>query len=162
MIKNYFKTAWRNLQRNKIYSAINIFGIAIGLAAFWMIALYVADELSYDHSFTNSGRIYRVAQHARWEGGKLDIVPTSAPFAPNLKSTFPEVEETARIDIEGGGVIKYSDKTLKQNDICFTDNSFFKLFDYHFLHGDAASALIQPNTIVITETIAKRIFGDES
>jgi len=106
MIRNYFKTALRNLQRNKLYAAINILGIAIGLAAFWMIALYVSDELSYDRSFANSNRIYRVVQHATWEGGKLNIVPTSAPFAPGLKNEFPEVEDFARIDIEGGGVIK--------------------------------------------------------
>ena len=162
MIKNYFKTAWRNLQRNKLYPAINISGIAIGLAAFWMIALYVGDELSYDRSFTNADRIYRVVQHASWEGGSMNIVPTSAPFAPNLKSTFPEVEDVARIDLEGGGAIKYGDKTFKQNDICFADNSIFKLFDYHFLYGNAASSLNQPNAIVITASLAKRIFGDES
>jgi len=162
MIRNYFTTAWRNLHRNKLYAAINIFGIAIGLAAFWMIALYVSDELSYDRSFANSDRIYRVVQHAGWEGGKLDIVPTSAPFAPGLKTEFPEVVETARIDIEGGGVIQYGDKTFKQNDIWFADNSLFKLFDYEFLHGNAPTALSQPNTIVITATLAKKIFGDET
>jgi putative ABC transport system permease protein len=162
MINNYFKTAWRNLHRNKMYAAINVFGIAIGLAAFWMIALYVSDELSFDRSFTNSDRIYRVVQHASWKGGKLDIVPTSAPFAPGLKNEFPEVEDAARIDIEGGGVIQYGDKTFKQNDICFADNSLFKLFDYEFLYGNAPTALSQPNSIVITQTLAKKIFGDES
>jgi putative ABC transport system permease protein len=162
MIKNYFKTAWRNLQRNKLYAAINIFGMAIGLAAFWMIALYVSDELSYDRSFANSDRVYRVVQHASWEGGKLNMVPTSAPFAPGLKNEFPEVEDAARIDLEGGGVIKYGDKTFKQNDICFADNSLFKLFDYQFMYGSAPTAISQPNTIVITQTLAKKIFGDES
>ena len=162
MIRNYFKTAWRNLQRNKLYAAINIFGMAIGLAAFWMIALYVSDELSYDRSFTNADRIYRVVQHASWEGGKLNMVPTSAPFAPGLKNEFPEVEDAARIDIEGGGVIQYGDKTFKQNDICFADNSLFKLFDYRFLYGSAPTTLSQPNSIVITQTLAKKIFGDES
>jgi putative ABC transport system permease protein len=162
MIKNYFKTSWRNLKRNKTYAAINILGMAVGLAAFWMIALYVSDELSYDRSFANSSRIYRVVQHASWEGGSLNIVPTSAPFAPSLKSDFPEIEDAARIDLEGGGVISFGDKTFKQGDICFTDNSFFKVFDHTFLYGNAATALLQPSAIVITETLAKRIFGDES
>ncbi len=162
MFKHYFKTAWRNLQRNKIYAAINIAGIAIGLTATWLIALYVADELSFDRSFSNAGKIYRIVQHASWEGGSLNIVPTSAPFAPQLKANFPEIEDAVRIDIEGGGVIKYGDKTLKQNDICFADNSFFKLFNYHFLYGDAASALTQPQSIVITESLAEKIFGDAS
>src|SRR5436853_4714587 len=113
MLKHYFKTAFRNLQRNKIYAAINIVGIAIGLAAFWMIALYVGDELSYDRSFSNAGRIYRIAQHANWEGGSLNIVPTPALLSTALKAEFPEVEDAARIDIEGGGVIKFADKSIK-------------------------------------------------
>src|SRR5438094_10050393 len=128
MFKNYFKTAWRNLQRNKIYAAINICGIAVGIAGFWLITLYVSDELSYDRSFANANRIYRVAQHVSWPGGSMDIAPTSAPFASAFKTTFLEVEDAARIDIEGGGIIKYGDKIIKQEDICFADNSLFKLF----------------------------------
>lgn len=162
MIYNYFKTAWRNLKRNRLYAAINIFGMAIGIAAFWMIALYVSDEFSYDKSFANSDRLYRVVQHASWEGGQLNIVPTSAPFAPAIKSEFPEVEETTRIDIEGGGVIKYGNKAFKQDDICSADNSLFRLFNYDFLFGNASSALAEPNSIVINETLAKKIFDDPS
>ncbi|MEO8712233.1 MAG: ABC transporter permease, partial [Parafilimonas sp.] len=162
MFKNYFKTAWRNLTRNKVYAFINIGGIAIGLAAFWLIALYVGDELSYDRSFINADRIYRVAQHASWEGGTMNIVPTSAPFATQLKENFPEVEDAVRIDIEGGGVIKAGDKIIKQNDICFADNSFFKIFNYSFLYGNEATALIDPNSIVITESLAKNLFNTAS
>ena len=162
MIKNYFKTAWRNLYRNKVYAIINIAGIAIGLAAFWLIALYVADEFSYDRSFANSDRIYRVAQHASWDAGKMNIALTSGPIAPGLKNAFPEIEDATRIDAEGGGVIKFGNKTFKQNDICFADNSLFKIFGYQFLQGNAAMALAQPNSIVITESLAKRIFGDEA
>ena len=97
MIKNYFKTAWRNLYRNKVYAIINIAGIAIGLAAFWLIALYVADEFSYDRSFANSDRIYRVAQHASWDAGKMNIALTSGPIAPGLKNAFPEIEDATRL-----------------------------------------------------------------
>ncbi|MEO8861576.1 MAG: ABC transporter permease [Ginsengibacter sp.] len=162
MLKNYFKTAWRNLTRNKVYAFINIGGIAIGLAAFWLIALYVGDELSYDHSFSNADRIYRIAQHATWQGSSMNIVPTSAPFAPQLKENFPEVEDAVRIDIEGGGVIKADDKIIKQNDICFADNSFFKIFNYSFLYGNETTALIEPNSIVITERLAKNLFNTAS
>jgi putative ABC transport system permease protein len=162
MFKNHFKTAWRNLRRNKIYTAINIAGISIGLAAFWLIALYVADELSFDRSFNNADRIYRIVQHANWNGGGMHIVPTSAPFATQLKTRFPEIENAVRIDVEGGGVIKYQDKILKQDDICFADNSFFKIFNYTFLYGDAAYSLRQPQSIVITESLAKKIFGNAS
>lgn len=162
MIKNYFKTSWRNLKRNKIYSAINIGGISIGLAAFWLIALYVGDEFSFDRSFSNAHNIYRVAQHATWPGGSMNIVPTSPPFATSFKNNFPEVEDAVRIDVEGGGVIHYEDKTVKQDDICIAENSFFKLFNYRFLYGNAATALMQPQSIVITESLANKIFGDAS
>ena len=162
MIKNYFKTAWRNLHRNKIYTAINIGGIAIGLTAFWLIVLYVSDELSYDRSFDNANRICRVVQHATWQGGSMDVVPTSPPFATSFKNNFPEVEDAARIDLEGGGVIKYGDKIIKQDDICIADNSLFKLFNYHFLYGDGTTALAQPQSIVITQSLANKIFGDAS
>jgi len=92
----------------------------------------------------------------------MNIVPTSAPFAGAFKSTFPEVEDAARIDVEGGGVIKYASKIFKQNDICFADNSLFNLFDYHFLYGDAKTALTEPQSIVITKTLANKIFVDAS
>lgn len=162
MFKNYFKTAWRNIKRNKIYSLINIGGIAIGLAATWLIALYVGDELSYDRSFTNANRIYRIAEHANWNGGSINFPLTSPPLVPALTANFPEVEYATRIDVEGGGVIKSGDKIIKQNDICFSDNAFFKIFDYKFLYGDASAALAQPESVVITESLAKKFFGDAS
>ena len=162
MFKNYFKTAFRNLQRNKVYSAINISGIAIGMAAFWLIVLYVSDELSYDRSFSNADRICRIVQHARWEGGGMNIVPTSAPFADAFKASFPEVQDAARIGLEGGGVFRYGNKIFKQDDIGFADKSLFNLFDYHFLYGNATNALAEPQSIVITESLANKIFGDPS
>lgn len=162
MLQNYFRTAWRNLTRNKVYSFINIAGITIGLAAFWLIGLYVGDELSYDRSFTNADRIYRIAQHASWEGGSMNLALNPPPLGPAITEKFPEVEQVVRIDAEGGGVIKFNKEAFKQNDILFADNNFFKIFSYTFLYGDAASALSQPNSTVITESLAKKIFGDAS
>ena len=160
MLKNNFNTAWRNLKRNKVYSFINIGGIAIGLAAFWLITMYVGDELSYDRSFTNSNNIYRIAQHAAWKGGKFDLPLTPPPLGPALTQTFPEVQASVRIDAEGGGIIKYRNTVIKENDIFFADKKFFQVFDYPFISGDAATALAKPNSIVITESLAKKIFGD--
>ena len=162
MFKNHFKTAWRNLERNKVYAFINIAGIAIGLAAFWLIALYVGDELSYERSFKNADNIYRITQHANWEGGSMDLPLNPPLLGPSLGERFPEVEQSVRIDAEGGGVIKFNNKVIKQGDIFFADNSFFKVFDHTFLYGDSSTALIQPNAIVITESLAKKIFGDAS
>ncbi|AKP53461.1 ABC transporter permease [Cyclobacterium amurskyense] len=162
MLKNNLKIAWRNIKRNKGYSFLNVSGIAIGLAAFWLIALYVADELSYDRSFTNSEQIFRVAQHANWDNGKMDIALTSPPFAVALKNEFPQVEEAVRINIEGGDLINYGNKSINQEGIWFAENTFFALFNYPFLYGNGATALINPGTIVITESLAIKIFGDAS
>ncbi|CAN5187855.1 ABC transporter permease [soil metagenome] len=162
MFRNYLKVAWRNLVRNKIYATINIMSIAIGLAAFWLIALYVGDEFSYGRNEPGADHIYRVAQHASWDGGKLDLPLTSPPFAPSLKASFPEIESATRIDMEGGGVLTYNSKILKANDIIVADDNFFKVFGYDFLYGSAASALSKPKSIVITESLAAKVFGDAS
>lgn len=159
MIKNYLKTAFRNLSRNKGYAAINIIGLVFGLAAFWIITLYVADEMSYDRFNTNADRIVRVAQHASWDGGNSNIALTSPPFAPALKAAYPEIEDAVRIDPEGGGIITYKEKKINTPDIIFADNSLFKIFTYHFLDGNATTALSNPQSIVISESLADKLFG---
>jgi putative ABC transport system permease protein len=159
MLRHYFKSAIRNLTRNKGYAAINITGIALGLTAFWLIALYVGDELSYDRYHTNAGRIYRVVQHARWDDNNLHLAPTSAPFAPAMKSSFPEIEEACRIIGEGGGIISVGEKKIKADDILFADNNAPAVFDYQFLYGDRNKALSAPDAIVLTETLATTLFG---
>ncbi len=159
MFKNYFKIAFRNLSRHKGYAAINIFGLVLGLAAFWMIALYVADELSYDRYNKNAGRIVRLAQHASWDGGNMNVALTSPPFAPALKTDYPEIEDAVRIDAEGGGIITYQDKKINAGDIIFADKSIFNIFSYQFLYGDPETASTEPNSIVISESLADKIFG---
>ncbi|MEO6357622.1 MAG: ABC transporter permease, partial [Ferruginibacter sp.] len=145
--------------RNKMYTAINVGGIAIGVTAFWLIFLFVADELSYDRYNVNADRIVRVVQHTRWNGNDLHQAPTSAPFAGALKTAFPEIEEAVRIDMEGGGVITSPDKKIKQGDVIFADNSLLKIFSYDFLYGSSINALEKPQTIVITESLANKLFG---
>ena len=159
MYKNYFKSAYRNLSRHKGYAAINIIGLVFGLSAFWIIALYVADELSYDRYNTNADRIVRVVQHASWDGGNLNIALTSAPFAPALKAAYPEIEDAVRIDPEGGGTITFKEKKIKTGDIIFADNSLFKIFTYRFLFGNPSTVFSNPQSIVLTETLAKKLFG---
>ncbi|WP_276485893.1 ABC transporter permease [Paraflavitalea pollutisoli] len=160
MWRNYFKTAFRNLLRTKAYASINIAGLTIGLTAFWLIALYIADELSYERFHTQANRIYRVAQHTRWDGGDMHQASTSAPFAPALKDYFPQVQEATRIIPEGGGIIAYNNKPIKAEDIFFADANIFKVFTYPFLAGDANTALARPESIVLSETLARKLFGD--
>lgn len=160
MFRNYFKTATRNLIRNKTYSLINISGIAIGLTAFWLITLYVADELSYDRYHKNADRIFRVAQHTRWDGGDIHQASTSAPFAAALKAEYPEIKEATRILPEGGGIITYKDKKIEAGDIFFADNNLFTVFTYPFIAGDIKTSLSKPESIVLTESLARKLFGD--
>ena len=160
MLKNYFTVAFRNLKRNKVFSFINIGGLALGLATCWMITLYVANELSYDNWNKNADRIYRVAQHADWPGGHFNLAVTPPPMAAALKNDYPEIEQTVRFNVEGGGTITYEQQRLQVGDILFADSSVFKVFSYQFLYGDANTALTAPQSIVLTRTLAKKIFGD--
>lgn len=160
MLKNYIKIAWRNLWKNRVFSLVNIAGLAIGLSAFWLITLYIINELSYDRYHKNADRIYRAVSHAKWDGGSFDITGTSAPLAPTLKAEYPEIEETVRIDTEGGGVLHFEEKKFTEGAICFADKSLFNLFTYHFICGDARTALAKSQSIVLSESLAAKLFGD--
>lgn len=160
MLRNYLKVAFRNLWKNRVYTAINLLGLAVGVAACLLIGGYVADELSYDRFHQKADRIYRVVHYADWEGGSLKLAPTSAPYAPNLQRDYPEIEQTVRIVGEGGGQIHYGNTHLEADDILFADQSVFSVFTYPFLYGDPAAALSKPETIVLTKGLATRLFGD--
>ncbi len=159
MLRNNLRAAYRNLKRHKIYAFINVFGLAVSLAACWLIVLYIKDEWSYDRFNENADRIVRVVQHESWEGGNMNIALTSAPFASALKQNFPQIEEAVRIDAEGGDLIAVGNGTLKVNDIISADPSLLTIFSYDFLEGAAATALTDPQSIVITETLAHTLFG---
>ncbi|HEY4935915.1 MAG TPA: ABC transporter permease, partial [Puia sp.] len=161
MLINNLRSAYRNLKRHKMYAFINVFGLAVSLAVCWQIFLYVKDELSYDRFNQNADRIVRVVQHATWDGGNINIALTSAPFAPLLKQKFPQIEDAVRIDPEGGGLISHGNSTLKVNDIISADASLFHIFSFDFLEGDAATALTDPTSIVLTESLARILFGSQ-
>jgi len=161
MIKNYIKTAWRNLTRNRMFSVINIGGLAVALAAAWLILLFIGNELSYDRYHDNAERIYRVAQHAEWGGGRFDLALTSAPFAAAFKNNYPEVENAVRVDMEAGGTITFGDKHFREDKVIFADSGFFNVFSYRFLYGNN-NALDHPGSMVITRSLAAKIFGEPS
>lgn len=159
MLENYFMIAWRNLRTHKTYSVINLAGLAVALAAFGMITLYILDEYSYDRYHTHADRIVRVTQHTRWNGNELHQATVSAPFAPAMQAAFPEIEAAVRIDREGGGVITAGNKKIQQGNIIYADKSLFRIFTYTFLEGDAATALAAPQSIVVNRSTAARLFG---
>ena len=159
MIKNYFKTAWRNIMKQKLFSFINISGLVLSLTAVWLIALFIADELSYDTYHENASQIYRLASHGRWGEEKFDITGTPGLAAEAFKNDFPEVQDAVRINAEGGGIIDYNNKKIKDDAIFFSDPAFFTIFTYHFLAGNV-DALQKPNSVVLTKTLAGKLFSD--
>lgn len=160
MLLNYFKIAFRVIARQKLFSVINIIGLAIGLASFLLIASYVNHELSYDRGFTNANRIYRVAANLHLESGPSIRAVTSPPIAGIIHEDFPEIEKVLRIG-RSSRPLSYQDKTFFDIKLITADSSFFDLFDFPFAAGDKATALSQPNSIVLSQQAARRYFGEE-
>jgi len=160
MLKNYLKVAWRNLLKNKTFSLINITGLASGLACFILIALYVADELSYDRFNEKAIRIYRVNSDIVFGGNKLHLAVASDPMGEALKKDYPQVEEYVRFYTSSGSkLIKKGDQFINENDVAHADSTLFNVFTLPVIAGDSKTALNEPNTVVISESAAKKYFG---
>ena len=160
MIKNYFKIAFRNLWKNKGYSAINIFGLAVGLATCLLIILYITDELGYDRFYKNSGRIYRINSDIQFGGGKLHMTQTSDMMGQLLKKDYPQVEEYTRIYTnDGNKLIKKGNEFITEKNVCSVDSTFFSVFTLPAIEGDIKTALNEINTVVVTESTAIKYFG---
>ena len=161
MIKNYLKIAVRNLWRNKGFSAIKIFGLAIGIATCLVIMLFVQDELSYDRFNEKADRIVRVVFRGQMNGEKMKESVTMAPTAQALRNDYHEVEAATRLRSYGSPKVTIGDKTFKEGEFAYVDSNFFQIFTLPLLKGDAKTALIEPNTVVITQELAHTYFGDE-
>ncbi len=160
MFKNYFKIAIRNLWKNKGFTTINIAGLAIGLACFILIALYVADELSYDRYNVNADRIYRVDADVKFGGNELRLAVASDPMGATLKKDYPQVEEYARIYAsEGSKLIKKGNEYIEEDYVAYADSTLFNVFTLPAVAGNTKTALNEPNTVVISESAAKKYFG---
>ncbi|HVI45815.1 MAG TPA: ABC transporter permease [Chitinophaga sp.] len=159
MFSNYLLIAWRNLVRYRYYSLINIAGLSVGLAACWLLLLYVQRESSYDNFYPHANRIYRAVNHATWSGGNLKLASTSAPFAAVLKQDYPEIEAIARIQPEGGAALIYNGRKLQVDNMYFADSTFFHVFGLSVLAGDTATALSDPHGLVLTRSLAAKLTG---
>lgn len=159
MIKNYLKIAWRHLIKNKVFSFINITGLAIGLSGFLLIALYIMDELSYDKYNTNAGRIYRVNNEVKFGGNYFDLAQTPALMGPVMVREFPQVEQYTRIKWYGSFLVKKGNENLKENRVAYADSTLFSVFTLPMTAGDPKTALKEPHSIVMTESIAKKYFN---
>jgi putative ABC transport system permease protein len=161
MIRSYLKIAFRNLWRNKTFTAINVFGLALGISTCLLIMLFVQNELSYDRFNAKADRIVRVVFRGSIGGEKMKEAMAMPPVAQTLKATYPEVEEATRLRTAGHPRITYEDKTFKEDAFAYVDSNFFQVFTFPLLKGDPKTVLLQPNTIVISETAAQKYFGHE-
>ncbi|MBA3647364.1 MAG: ABC transporter permease [Chitinophagales bacterium] len=165
MIRNYFKISWRNITRNRVYSIINIAGLAIGMACVIFISFYVLDELNYDRFLKDAARIYQVNLDGDFGGNEFLTSNSPPTVGPALAATFPEIESYTRIYRPGNTVVRYdgshSENYFDEEGIIAVDSAFLRVFPYPLMEGDPATCLKNPNSIVITGSMAKKYFGSQ-
>jgi putative ABC transport system permease protein len=164
MFQNYFNIALRNLLRNKVYSFINIFGLALGVACCLMLTLYIQDELSYDKHHHNLDNVYRIVTVFESETGLDKLGTSSPPTAMTLMEELGEVEYATRALNPPGvaqNLIRYEDKIFYETNGLIADSTLFDVLTYEFKEGNPAKALTDANTVVISESLAKKLFGNE-
>lgn len=164
MINNYLKIAWRNLKKQPFFTFLNITGLTVGVTGVILIGLYIRDEFSYDTMFKDASHIYRINANVKFGGGNENLAECSSPVAETLLKDFPHVEATTRLRNWGVWMFRREDKVdnIKESNIIFADYNFFDFFGIRFLEGDAATALKEPHTLVITTSVAQKHFGNES
>ncbi|HBC78245.1 MAG TPA: cell division protein FtsX [Bacteroidales bacterium] len=160
MLKNFFVNGLRIFRKNPGYIALNVSGLAIGLAGFLFIILYVINELSYDRFHKNYENIYRLKVVGRMAGGEIDQAVTAAPMARAMVADYPEVLEATRFTSMGEWLIRFGENRFNEDGVLFADSSIFKVFSFRLLKGDPASALERPKSLILTEEYAKKYFGD--
>jgi putative ABC transport system permease protein len=158
MLKNYFKVALRNLRKNKGFTLINVFGLAMGLATCLLIVFYVFDELSYDRYNVKADRIYRVNNDIKFGGTEGSYAIAPSPAAAALKADFPEIETVTRFRNQGGNQVRKGNQNIQEDRMIYADSTVFKVFTLPMIEGDPASALTAPHSVVITEAIARKYF----
>lgn len=158
---NHFLSTFRNIRKNGGYLMINIGGLAIGLASFLFIALYVVNELTYDRFHANYRNIYRVKVAGMMAGGELNQAITAAPMAQAMLNDYPEVVNITRLTGMGAWLIGYGDKKFNEDGMLFADSTLFDVLDFKMLKGDPTTALTRPKSMVLTEEYAKKYFGSQ-
>ncbi len=159
MFKNYLKIALRNIKRNKGFSFINIFGLAIGLTCSFLVFVYVFDEINYDRFHKDADRIYRIILNTQKQDSKDSYVSTSYILAKTLREDFPETFPVTQIK-QRGSIITIDSENFSDERIICADNSFFDIFTYQFAAGNPENALNTPDDVIITEDAAEKYFGN--
>jgi len=160
MFKNYFLIAIRNIFRNKLFSTVNILGLALGIGSALMIFLWVNDELEFDHFHANSDRLYRIMENQKYSDGRMyTFAATPGPMAPFIKEKFPEIEKATRFTWEVNQLFQLDDKSFFETGR-YADQDFLEMFSFPLVQGDLNTALKDKSSIVITEKLAKKYFGE--
>src|SRR3569833_1444513 len=150
MIRNYIKTAWRNLAKNKVFSFINVFGLAVGLACCMFIAAYLYSELTYDTYSVNSKQLYRVGINSLGNGTVTNFPIVDVAVGPGMKRTYPQILDMTRLSQRGPLFVVYKGRQFKEGKIVAADSNFLRLFSIPLLQGDEKTALNEPKSFVIT------------
>jgi putative ABC transport system permease protein len=162
MLKNYFIVAYRNLIRNRFFTVINIAGLATALACTILIFKWINNEISYDSFIKNQDTLYRVNWSFKWNGNDGVGPTTPPPLAEKLVTEIPEVTAATRIYPTPGTVVRYKDKFFNEDKIYGVDSNFFNIFNFKLLEGNLNTALLLPNSVILTESESRKYFGDES
>jgi len=158
MFRSYFKIAFRRLQKNKIYTSVNIIGLTVGIASCLLIGLFIINELSYDRFNKNSDRLVRMVMQYD-EGGKEKVALTGTKVGPQIKRTFSQVQSFVRI-INGSAIVKSGEVIYDEKRFLYADSSFFSMFSFPLMRGDIKTALDAPNKVVLSESSARKYFGN--
>jgi putative ABC transport system permease protein len=165
MLSNYIKVAIRQLMKNKTFSIINIFGLSVGVACCVLLTMFIQDEFTYEKHFKDHERVYRIYTSFIKDGTAEQFPNISPPIAPGLGELLPEVEVATRAvmppDVKQN-LVRYKDKQFFENNGLLVDSTFFDMFNYEFAEGDPATALDAPATIVISQDLSRKLFGDQS
>ncbi len=161
-MKNNWIIAIRNFQRNKFYGIINVAGLTIGMAACFLIVMYLQHELGFDKFFKKCDHIYQVALSVSFGGDEFDTSNTPPPVGETLVAEFPEIESYTRHYMSSDVVMRYEDQKYTESNVWMVDSNFLEFFSFPLLEGDKTTCLYGTNSIVLTETIAKKYFGDAS
>jgi putative ABC transport system permease protein len=158
MYKNYFTIAWRTFLKSKGYSFINIVGLAVGLSACLLIGLYVKHELSYDRFHEKAARVYRVNMELKFGDNHLDLAVANPLFGETAKNEIQEVEQTTRLQWYGSFLVKKGNENIREGNIGWADSTLFDVFSLPMIWGNPKTALTEPNSIVVTESVARKYF----
>ncbi len=161
MLKNYLKSALRNVVKCKAFSFISIAGLALGMACCILIMLWIQDEISYDRYHQQAANIYRIQSEIKIGDQQMDIASAAAPLGPALVRDYPEVKYAVRFRKKSESVLSYNHNNFYESNIFYADKDIFNVFSFEMIKGEAGSALEAPNTVVLTEEIADKYFGGQ-